>query len=408
MADFGLLEPGAHRVIHLADDDAVAAAMVAVEVAWARAVSAGGGLPEELLATVVTTTADWQPDVAELAAAAEAGGNPVLPLVGQLRKAVAECDGAAAEAVHRGLTSQDVLDTALMLVARDVLEVVDADLSRSARALGRLADAHRDTILVGRTLTQHAVPITFGLKSARWLEGVLDAAERVAAVRTALPAQCGGAAGTLSLAAELVADPLQAAQRFADELGLVWPGAPWHTQRGPVTRLGDALVGVTDALGVIAADLALMARPELGEVREPGGVGRGASTTMPHKRNPVLSVLVKAAALQAPLLGAQLHLAAAQAVDERPDGAWHAEWPSLRRLLVLAATACAQAAEALEGLRVDSEAMRRRVDAVAEDLVAERPSGADAGAGPEEYLGAASTFVDHALARLSAREASRG
>lgn len=408
MADFGLLEPGAHRVIHLADDDAVAAAMVAVEVAWARAVSAGGGLPEELLATVVTTTADWQPDVAELAAAAEAGGNPVLPLVGQLRKAVAECDGAAAEAVHRGLTSQDVLDTALMLVARDVLEVVDADLSRSARALGRLADAHRDTILVGRTLTQHAVPITFGLKSARWLEGVLDAAERVAAVRTALPAQCGGAAGTLSLAAELVADPLQAAQRFADELGLVWPGAPWHTQRGPVTRLGDALVGVTDALGVIAADLALMARPELGEVREPGGVGRGASTTMPHKRNPVLSVLVKAAALQAPLLGAQLHLAAAQAVDERPDGAWHAEWPSLRRLLVLAATACAQAAEALEGLRVDSEAMRRRVDAVAEDLVAERPSGADAVARPEEYLGAVSTFVDHALARLSAREASRG
>jgi 3-carboxy-cis,cis-muconate cycloisomerase len=128
---------------------------------------------------------------------------------------------------------------------------------------------------------------------------------------------------------------------------------------------------------------------------------------MPHKRNPVLSVLVKSAALQAPLLGAQLHLAAAQAVDERPDGAWQAEWPALRRLLTLAATACAQAAEVLEGLEVDSEAMRRRVDAVAEDLLAERPPGPEAGASPQEYLGVAGTFVDHALARLSAREASR-
>jgi 3-carboxy-cis,cis-muconate cycloisomerase len=408
MADFGLLEPGAHRVTHLVDDDAVAAAMVAVEVAWVRAVSAGGGLPEALVSIVSATAAGWRPDVAELAAAAEAGGTPVLPLVGQLRKVVAERDGTAAEAVHRGLTSQDVLDTALMLVARDVLEAVDADLSRSARALGRLAEDHRDTILVGRTLTQHAVPITFGLKAARWLEGVLDAAERVASVQAALPAQCGGAAGTLSLAAELVADPLRAAQRFADELGLIWPGAPWHTQRGPVTRLGDALVGVTDALGLIAADVALMARPELGEVREPGGEGRGASSTMPHKRNPVLSVLVKAAALQAPLLGAQLHLAAAQAVDERPDGAWHAEWPALGRLLGLAATASAQAAEVLEGLEVDSEAMRRRVEAVAEDLVTERPQDGQAVVSPHEYLGAAGTFVDHAIARLNAWEASRG
>ncbi len=408
MADYRLLQPGAHRVTDLADDDAVAAAMVTVEVAWVGAVAAVGGLPADRAAVVRAAAAQWRPATARLAEAAEAGGNPVLPLVTQLRKVVAQRDGAAAEAVHRGLTSQDVLDTAMMLCARRVLGAVGADLARSGRALGRLAEAHRETVMVGRTLTQHAVPITFGLKAARWLEGVLDAAEQVEGTKRALPAQCGGAAGTLSLVAALVPDPLLAAERFADELGLTWPGTPWHTQRTPVTRLGDTLVGVTDALGVVASDVALMARPEIAEVREPGGDGRGASSTMPHKRNPVLSVLVKAAALQAPLLGAQLHLAAGQAVDERPDGAWHSEWPALQRLLVLTATAASQAAQVLDGLEVDPDAMRRTVEVTGPDLVAERPPMVGASASPTEYLGATDQFVEHALARLVAWEAANG
>jgi 3-carboxy-cis,cis-muconate cycloisomerase len=212
-----------------------------------------------------------------------------------------------------------------------------------------------------------------------------------------LPVQCGGAAGTLSLAAEVAADPIGAAEAFAGELGLVWPGLPWHTTRTPLTRTGDALVTACDAVGVIGTDVAFLSRPEIGEVREGAVPGRGVSSTMPQKRNPVLSVLVRSAALQAPLLAAQLHLAAAQAVDERPDGAWHSEWPALRRLLELAMTATSQTAELLPGLAVDAEAMRARVANAAADLTAER-GGEGA---PEDYLGVAGRFVDVVLDRAS-------
>jgi 3-carboxy-cis,cis-muconate cycloisomerase len=165
-----------------------------------------------------------------------------------------------------------------------------------------------------------------------------------------------------------------------------------------VTRVGDALVEVLDALGVVAADVLVLGRPEIGEVREAPGPGRGGSSTMPHKQNPVLATLVHAAALQAPQLGAQLHLCAGLAVDERPPGAWHAEWPTLRRLLHLSMVATAQAAELVAGLQVDTEAMARRARAAADQLLAERGNG---GTGdPGAYLGVSNTFVDAAVARL--------
>jgi 3-carboxy-cis,cis-muconate cycloisomerase len=392
MTDHGLLTPGSPRAAGMADDDAVAEAMVRVELAWLRALVSVGAVEHARAEEVFAELAYWSVDTLALAEEAEDAGNPVVPLVHAIKERVGS---SAADVVHRGLTSQDVLDTALALLAKDALVAVRDSLDAVASGLARHAAEHRDSVMAGRTLTQYAVPTTFGMTSARWLSGALDAAEDVEAVLPTLPVQCGGAAGTLALVGELTPDPVAAARAFAAELGLAWPGLPWHTQRRPMTRIGDALVSSCDALGVIAADVALLARPEIGEVREGAAPGRGGSSTMPHKRNPVLSVLVRSAALQAPLLGAQLHVAAAQAVDERPDGAWHSEWPALQRLLVLSVTAADQAAELVAGLEVDPAAMRRRADDAAAELLAERGGGDD----PAAYLGAASVFVDEALER---------
>jgi 3-carboxy-cis,cis-muconate cycloisomerase len=215
-----------------------------------------------------------------------------------------------------------------------------------------------------------------------------------------------------------VPDPAALASGLADQLGLVWPGIPWHTRRTPVTRLGDTLVQVVDALGVIAADILLLGRPEIAEVHERRTPGRGGSSTMPHKQNPVLAVLIRSSALQAPLLAAQLHLCAAEAVDERPDGAWHAEWPALQRLLGMTAVAAAQAAELVPTLDVDAERMADRARAAAAELLAERgfegaaesggptPYLGAEGGDPTTYLGAATAFVDTALTRY--RGGNRG
>jgi 3-carboxy-cis,cis-muconate cycloisomerase len=368
--------PGSYRADGLGAD-ALVRAMLRVEVAWARVLGSD----------VEAAVRDWTPELDPVEV--EAAGNPVLPLVSALRSRVPDT-------VHTGLTSQDVLDTALVLLARDGVARVRADLGRVAAALGRLADEHRGSVMAGRTLTQHAVPITFGLKAARWLDSVLDAVPDVERLR--FPVQCGGAAGTLSRAA-LSADPLEAAAAFARALDLVWPGLPWHTQRAPITRIGDALVRVCDALGVFAADVLTLGRPEIAEVREGAAPGRGGSSTMPHKQNPVLAVLVNSASLRAPGLGAQLHLCAARAVDERPDGAWHAEWPALLELIELTVVAASQAAELAEGLRVFPDVMARRAGDVAADLLAERGGGGAADL--PGYLGAADAFVDHVLARAA-------
>lgn len=387
-----LLSPGLHRAAGIADDAALVAAMLRTEAAWVRALATVGAIDSADADGVARAIEQWRPDEATFQVAAEATGNPVVALVAGLREAVGE---PLRELVHRGLTSQDVLDTALMLLSREALARSRDHLLTAAHALASLADRYRGTVMVGRTLTQHAVPVTFGLKAAQWLSGVLDALDQIDEALDRLPVQCGGAAGTLSLVAETT-DPVAAARAFAAELGLCWPGVPWHTNRSAVTRVGSALVAATDALGVIAGDVALLSRPEIGEVREGAFPDRGGSSTMPHKRNPVLSVLVRSAALQAPQLLTQLHVAAAQAVDERPDGAWHSEWPALRRLLELTVTAASQTAELVSSLEVDTAAMKARVASGATQLLAESHRAAE----PAEYLGAASAFVDAVLARL--------
>ena len=398
-----LFWPGDERAGDLFSSGALLTAMVAVEEAWLDALVGTGIAPpaaagEDLHALVGPAQHPW------LAHESEAGGNPAMPLVALLRDGLQARNPDAARWLHRGLTSQDVVDTALMICARGAVERTRAALRDQIGLLVRLAETHRDTPMVARTLTQHAVPTTFGLKAGQWLTGVLDAYDDVAAL--VLPVQVGGAAGTLAGVVELAAglpDPVRAATGLALELatGLgLTPSTPWHTNRSTVTRLGDTAVRCTDVWGRIANDVLVLGRPEIGEVSE--GTG-GGSSTMPHKANPALSVLVRRAALSAPQLGATLHLAAAGSVDERADGAWHAEWATLRTLLRRTVVAAEQTSELLAGLRVHAERMATTLAAAREEVRAEQRSLADlAGNTPrEEYLGASHAFLEAPLARAA-------
>jgi 3-carboxy-cis,cis-muconate cycloisomerase len=395
MTGHELLDPGAWRTASLTDDDALLQALLDVEIAWVRVQRSLGLVDDAVVRAVTDAGSATGFDAATIARRGEAAGNPVLPLLTDLRSAVAERSADAAAALHRGLTSQDVLDSALMLMASRVLGALRDTLVAAADALARIADEHRGTLIVGRTLGQSALPTTFGLKAAGWLGAITDAAIEVAVVAASLPVQCGGAVGTLA-AIEVLApgEALRAASLLADELGLASPGRPWHTDRSAVTRCGDVLVRAADAMGKIAADVVLLSRPELGELSEPAAAGRGASSTLPQKRNPVLSVLIRSVSLEAPHLGALLHTAAALAVDERADGAWHAEWSALVRLLARVSAAGSQLAELLAGLGIDPGAMRRNIDAAGPALVSERLLTALAG------LPAASGVSDDLLSLL--------
>lgn len=408
-----LLWPGEERAGDLFSEAAYLAAMVRVEEAWLAAIASSGIAPEEARTPLAgLISAD---DVPALAEGAEAGGNPVIGLVKLLR---GRLDGEAARWLHKGLTSQDVVDTALVLCLADVLDRVEDELAAQAASLVGLAQDHRATVMSGRTLTQHAVPITFGLKAATWLSGLSDAAEALRRTRTSLPAQIGGAAGTLAAVVGLarlrgLGDPVAAAQEAATTtsttLGLT-PRIPWHTNRAPLTAAADALVTAADTWGRIATDITLLTRPEIGELAEPAGAGRGGSSTMPHKSNPVLSVLIRRHALAAPPLASTLHTAAATYVDERPDGAWHVEWETLQTLARRSAVAASQTTELLAGLRVDAARMRATAEAAGADLLAEQRSltgfvggdvlaGSEAAVGLDDYVGAADALIDTTLAR---------
>lgn len=388
-----LLWPGDERVGDLLSDAALLAATVRVEAAWLDALVAAGVAPPAAADPLVDLVGP--DDLTTLAAGAGAGGNPVIGTVALLRDRVRPRNAEAARWLHRGLTSQDVLDSALVLGARDAVADVRRSLSAQVAALAALVEAHRGTPMVARTLTQHAVPTTFGLKAATWLSGLLDAAEGLADL--AFPAQAGGAAGTLAAAAELGGDPLALGAALADRLGLA-AAPPWHTARATVTRIGDAAVTATDAWGRLAGDVLTLSRPEIGELSE--GTG-GGSSTMPHKANPVLATLLRRAALTTPALAATLHLAAAGQVDERADGAWHAEWATLRTLLRRTVAAGSQATDLLTGLRVHADRMAATLAAALPDVLAEQRSMA-ALAGHEPtgpYLGAADALVDAVLRR---------
>ncbi|MEU9539688.1 3-carboxy-cis,cis-muconate cycloisomerase [Streptomyces mirabilis] len=364
-ADAGLLAPGwaGSPAASATSDSAFLGALLDAEAALTRA-QAGLGLAPDAAASAVSALAAADLDVRSIALRARGGGNPVIPLVADLTAAVGKEYGPY---VHRGATSQDILDTALMLVARRTLDLILADLERTARALGRLAAAHRDTAMPGRTLTQHAVPTTFGLKAAGWRSLVLDARDRLAALR--LPAQLGGAAGTLAAFAAFGAeDPGALVAAYAGELGLVEPALPWHTLRTPIADLAGGLAFTAGALGKMAADVLTLSRTEIAEVAEGSG---GGSSAMPHKANPVAATVIAASARRAPGLAATLY-GSMVAEDERPAGAWHAEWEPLRELLRLVAGAAHNAAELVEGLRVNTDAMRDHLALTHGLIVSER------------------------------------
>ncbi|WP_051781568.1 MULTISPECIES: 3-carboxy-cis,cis-muconate cycloisomerase [unclassified Streptomyces] len=350
--DVGLLAPlwAGTPVEAATGDRAVLQAMLDAEAAIARLHHPEAG---QTVTTVTRTPGLFH--ARSLALRARAGGNPVIPLVADLTAAVAEREPDHADFVHQGATSQDIMDSALMLVAARALDLTVADLRRTADVLGTLAARHRHTPMAGRTLTQHAVPTTFGLKAAGWRSLVLDAHDRLARVRGTLPAQLGGAAGTLAAFGDRGL-PLMAA--FARELGLAEPELPWHVLRTPIADLGAALASCTGALGKIAADVLVLSRTEVGELAE--GTG-GGSSAMPHKSNPARSTLIASAARQMPAPASVL-LASLTAEDERPPGAWHSEWLPLREALRLAGGAAHVAADLCADLVVRPDRMRANLE----------------------------------------------
>jgi 3-carboxy-cis,cis-muconate cycloisomerase len=397
-----LLWPGDHRAGECMTDQALLQSMVAVESAWLGALAATGLAPVDCAGAELWHLVG-EHDCELLAISAEDGGNPVIGLVALLRQRAVP---AMVPWIHRGLTSQDVLDTGLMLSVRAVVAQLISQLAEQMSALSALVTAHRATPMVARTLTQRAAPTTFGAKAASWLNGVVDACEQLRAL--VIPFQVGGAVGTLAATTELAAlrtaarDPAEVADRVvrstATILGLD-TRLPWHTTRTPVTSAADAFVGCTDCWGRIASDVVTLVRPEIAELSEPATEKRGGSSSMPHKRNPVLSILIRRAAISAPQLAATLHTAAALANDERPDGSWHAEWDTLRTLARRTVVAGSQCSELLAGLTVHPARMAENLsgaDVLGEqhaiaDLVGEAPSAT--------YFGAVDRLIDGSLER---------
>jgi 3-carboxy-cis,cis-muconate cycloisomerase len=388
-----LFWPGDHRAGDVMSDAAFLAAMAEVENAWLGVLIDAGVAPTSARADLTSLVS--ASDVETIACGAEADGNPVIGLLTLLRQRAGD---QAAPWLHRGLTSQDVIDTAVMLCLRDALSRMRSDIQAQVSTLADLAQTHQRTPMLARTLTQPALPSTVGMKMAAWLTGVLDAADTVAAL-PALPVQGGGAAGTMAAVTELTGSPNEAlgmSDALADALGLA-AATPWHTTRSVITRAGDALVTCCDAWGHIATDVATASRSEIGEMAE----GRaGGSSTMPHKNNPVLSILIRRAALAAPGMAATLHAASAASVDERSDGGWHTEWATLRTLTRRAVVAAAQTTELITGLRIDSERAAVNLAAVG-DLLAEQRTMAEmtGRAALSDYTGAADHLIDAALQR---------
>ncbi|MFI1200429.1 3-carboxy-cis,cis-muconate cycloisomerase [Streptomyces sp. NPDC020883] len=371
--DAGLLSPvrAGTPVEQAVSDAAWLQAMLDAEASLARAQAAIGVVPPSAAEAITAAAQADRLDLRALAVHARESANPVVGLVRALTRAVSAVDPVAAEYVHRGSTSQDIFDTAAMLVARNALRLLRTDLARVAEALAGLAREHRDTVLPGRTLALQAVPTTFGLKAAGWRRLVLDADARVATVLSGLPVSLGGAAGTLAGYVEYGADAERLVSAFAVETGLSAPVLPWHTLRTPIADLSAVLAHGAGALGKLAVDVQSLTRTEVGEVVEPHVPGRGSSSAMPQKRNPVLATLIRSAALQVPALAAVL-TQCMLTEDERSAGAWHAEWQPLRECLRLTGGAAHTAVELAEGLVVRPERMRANLGLTGGQIVAER------------------------------------
>jgi 3-carboxy-cis,cis-muconate cycloisomerase len=360
MTTFGQLfvpEP----LLHAVSDRAWLQAMLDAERALAAALAKAGVVPAGSAQEIGGRCDVDLYDVEAVVRDGRAVGNPAEPLVRALRERVG---GEAATWIHWGATSQDVVDTASMLVARRSLELILPELDRSLARLAELAESHRSTPMAARTLLQQAVPTTFGFKAAGWLVALLDGRRALESARADLAAELGGAAGTL---APLGDRGVEVLRLFSEELGLAEPVLPWHTNRARVAALGAALQVASGALGKIGLDVVLLAQTEVGEVREASG---GGSSTLPHKRNPVGATLGRACARlasgHAAILGPTGH------EHERAAGDWHAEWEALSGALAYTGGAAWAIAECVGGLEVDTARMRRNLDLTDGAILAER------------------------------------
>ena len=335
-------------------------AMLDVECALAEALAEASVIPATSVPAIRSAAQAERYDLAALEAEAKQAGNPVIPLVRRLTQLVAEEDRTAAGYVHWGATSQDVMDTALVLQLRAVCAGILETLGRAADGAATLAERHAATPIAGRTWLQQATPTTFGAKAVVWMQGLERAHARLeSALDAAGDLQFGGATGTLSTLGE--AGPA-VANALAARLGLRVSDTAWHTERSRVADVACALGLTCGTLGKIARDLGLLSQTEVGEVTEPGAPGRGGSSSMPHKRNPVASARALAAAVQAPGLVATM-LAAMPQEHERAIGLWQAEWDTLPALTALAADAATAMADTLAHLDVDEARMRANLDA---------------------------------------------
>ncbi len=347
-------------------EEALIAGVFAFESALARAQGEAGVIPEAAAAVIAEAADEMTVAPADVAQDAARAGALTIPLVKLLIRDVRERDADAAGFVHFGATSQDALDTALVLQLDWACALIDADLARLAAASARLAEDHRATLMTGRTLMQAATPVAFGAKAAQWLLGACEDRERLrAAARDGLRIQFGGAAGNLgslgergpAIAARLAALlPLRFAPASA-------PPVPWHTRRGGLMNLCAALAIAAGSAAKIARDVALMAQWEVGELAEPPEPGRGVSSAMPHKRNPVRCLTTLAAGVRVPQLMGTL-LSGMVQEHERALGGWQAEWAALPDLVKAAGAAIANMADALEGLIVNPDRMRANLDSL--------------------------------------------
>ncbi len=352
-----MLSSAAMRAVY--DDGAFLQHMLDVEAALARAEAETGVIPNAAAAPIVAACRAARFDMAALAEAATRAGNLAIPLVKALTAEVAKTDPDAARYVHWGATSQDIIDTATMLTLRAAIDALLADLDRAIAGFAKLAAAHRNTAMVARTWLQHALPMPFGLKLAEYAAALHRSRGRLNALRdNGLALQFGGAAGTL---AALGDKGLAVSEALARELRLPLPDAPWHTHRDRIAEAASVFAILAGTCGKIARDVSLLMQTDVGEAFEPAGAGRGGSSTMPHKRNPVAAAAALAAAAMAPNLAATIFAAQVQE-HERSAGPWHVEWPTLPTLMLVTSGALAAVVDIAEGLEVDTERMRANLD----------------------------------------------
>ena len=369
-----MLSSAAMRAV--CDDRAVLQHMLDFEAALARAEAKTGIIPASAVAPIAAACDAGRFDAAALAEAATRAGNLAIPLVKALTAAVAAADADAARYVHWGATSQDVIDTATMLGLRAAIDALLSDLDRAVAGFAALALRHRHTAMVARTWLQHALPMPFGLKLAEYAAALHRTRTRLLRLRRGtLALQFGGAAGTL---AALGNRGLDVAAALAQELALPLPDAPWHSHRDRIAEAASVLAILSGSCGKIARDISLLMQTDVGEAFEPAGAGRGGSSTMPHKRNPVAAASALAAATMAPNLAATLFAAQVQE-HERSAGPWHAEWPTLPTLLLVTSGALAAIVDIAEGLEVDAARMRANLDTTHGLIMAEAVTMALAG-----------------------------